>query len=112
MGAALGYRIRRRERPVSDFRIANVTIRLEDDTLPSGVIQSQARLFSSDDSSGGPGCGCSCSCSCSCTCTCTCTASSHLELEEFQAVELVALRESLRIAIAEVERAQRDMAAG
>jgi len=106
---------------MTDFKISNLSIRIEDQALPKGVIQGHGRaighltaLTSSGDSSGGPpetlppdvGAGCGCTCSCTCTCTCTTSGAGLAALPEFEDVELIMLRESLRSALTEIEGIQ------
>ncbi|MBW3703801.1 streptolysin S family bacteriocin [Streptomyces griseus] len=97
---------------MADFRMGNLTIRIEPEALPRGVLLEGRRfagdqeVLGSDDSSGGPGGGCGCTCSCTCTCTCTATGGgSHLDeqLVRLEEVELTVLRESLRSALSDVE---------
>ncbi|MFK0145453.1 streptolysin S family bacteriocin [Streptomyces griseus] len=93
-----------------DYRISNLTVRVEQEALPAGValkgraLAGHPEVLGSDDSSGGPGCGCTCSCSCSCTCSCT-SSSGHATPEDLQVrdIELTLLRESLGAALAAVE---------
>ncbi|MEU8665793.1 MULTISPECIES: streptolysin S family bacteriocin [Streptomyces] len=97
---------------MADFRMGNLTIRIESEALPQGVLLEGRRfagnpeVLGSDDSSGGPGGGCGCTCSCTCTCTCTSTSGgAHLDeqLVRLEEVELTVLRESLRSALSDVE---------
>ncbi|MFE6999967.1 streptolysin S family bacteriocin [Streptomyces griseus] len=96
---------------MADFRMGNLTIRIEPEALPRGVLEGRRfagdqEVLGSDDSSGGPGGGCGCTCSCTCTCTCTATGGgSHLDeqLVRLEEVELTVLRESLRSALSDVE---------
>ena len=120
---------------MADYKISNLSIRVEDRTLPSGVLVGHGKQIGdlSDESSDSGGCGCSCSCTCSCTCTCTCTATSTGEppadpgepkepdpgepkepespegglAGKFENVELSVLRESLKGALENLEEIQR-----
>jgi|tagenome__1003787_1003787.scaffolds.fasta_scaffold20114326_2 hypothetical protein len=104
---------------MTDFKISNLSIRIEDQALPKGVIQGHGRAIGhlsalDGDSSGGPpetlppdvGAGCGCTCSCTCTCTCTTSGAGLAALPEFEDIELTMLRESLRSALNEVEGIQ------
>ncbi|MFD5640453.1 streptolysin S family bacteriocin [Streptomyces anulatus] len=93
-----------------DYRISNLTVRIEQEALPGGValkgraFAGHPEVLGSDDSSGGPGCGCTCSCSCSCTCSCS-SSSGHAMPEDLHMrdIELTLLRESVGAAITAVE---------
>ncbi|MEU9927007.1 streptolysin S family bacteriocin [Streptomyces anulatus] len=97
---------------MADYRISNLTIRVEDQTLPKGVIQGQGK-YVGDLNLGKNGplpmadCGCTCSCTCSCTCTST-GGGSHSEeqLVQLQEVELTVLKESLKAALSDLEEIQ------
>ncbi|MEU9107189.1 streptolysin S family bacteriocin [Streptomyces xanthophaeus] len=93
---------------MADYRISNLTIRVEPEALPKGVVQGNNK-FAGDltligDSSGGPGCGCTCSCTCTCTCTSTGGGGHSQErLVQIEDVELTVLKESLKAALSDLE---------
>ena len=110
---------------MADFKIRNLSLRIEDQPLPAGTIIGQGKFIGDtnllaggdggDGGGGGADGGCGCSCTCSCTCTCTSTGSAAAVLPAFEEGELETLRESLRGALTELERIQqqrREQAAG
>ncbi|MFE4975380.1 streptolysin S family bacteriocin [Kitasatospora sp. NPDC056651] len=110
---------------MADYRISNLTVRVEDQSLPKGVIHSQGRFLGDptvtahsavreeDDGGDGGGCGCSCSCSCTCSCTCTCSKTgSKSSTHEIPEVELTVLRESLKAALADLEQTAKERSSG
>ena len=90
---------------MADFRISNLTIRVEDSSLPRGVILSQNKSIGRErlpaDGADAAGCGCTC------TCTCTCTGTGSVSNDPFETVELAVLRESLKDALQQVQEAER-----
>jgi|EndMetStandDraft_8_1072994.scaffolds.fasta_scaffold182222_1 hypothetical protein len=95
---------------MADFRVSNLTVRVEDNSLPKGTIHGQARFIGDEPKvEGADGGGCGCSCTCSCSCTCTCTSTSGAAMQEFSEVDLAVLRESLKGALAEVEEIERTL---
>jgi hypothetical protein len=97
---------------MADFKISNLTIRIEDSSLPRGLILSQNKSLGGRPpvADGGDGGGGGCGCSCTCSCTCTCTSTSSVSRDQFEAVELAVLRESLKDALQQVEEAERTVA--
>ncbi|MEU9107190.1 streptolysin S family bacteriocin [Streptomyces xanthophaeus] len=94
---------------MADYRISNLTIRVEDQALPKGVIRSQGKYIGDlgGEKDGGVPVICGCTCSCTCTCTCTGTnpaAAPNEQLVQLEDVELTVLKESLKAALSDLEQ--------
>ncbi|GGS72086.1 hypothetical protein GCM10010259_25090 [Streptomyces daghestanicus] len=101
---------------MADYRISNLTVRVEEQALPQGVVRSQGKYLgdaraAADNrvvAEAAAGCGCTCSCTCSCTCTSTSggslTDGEELQRQDIPDVELTVLRESLRAALEDLEQ--------
>lgn len=95
---------------MADYRISNLTIRVEDQALPKGVISGQGK-YVGDLGKNGPLPMADCGCTCSCTCTCTCTSTgggshSDEQLVQLEEVELTVLKESLKAALGDLDEIQ------